>query len=641
MLKNSLLLWMCFWCVQTALAKKNEYPVTEIPEVLKPGASAVVRIDSTFLEIDMQSFNMKRKFAVTVLNENGNDYAKFRVFYDLYSKVSDISGKLYDAEGVLLKSLNTNQIIDRSTFGSSYSFYDDNRVKYFDFDHKQYPYTVVFEYEYKGKSNFFLPAWEVQSSEKIAVQKSMLILAYKQPVKIKYKSYNFPEHVRMEESRKDSFFLQKWVIDTIPAFVHQPASVTENYYLPTMEIVADKIALANYQGTTESWQNLGKFIYELNKDKDILPDDVTRRLHEMTDSIKDKRAKVAFLYHYMQQHTRYVANEYGLAGWQTFDAASLSKSGYGDCKGLSNYMKAMLKAIDIPSNLVVISAGQDRYYKLDRAFSSNVFNHMILCVPLDKDSVWLECTSSALPAGYLGSFTQDRDALLLSEDGGKIVKTPAYNKDQSYIKRDINITIDPAKELQQITWASEYKGTKQDDLFAYLKGATETGIRARIINMAPYKSADIVTQKYDYSDIYNARPYVTETITFDVPNITDETAKRMMINIPIMGNPMNNLRCNVARTKPIVIEDDYRLEYNYKIILPAGAKLEGVPTEIKIENTFATYNYTPTLQENVLTIQIRFTQNKGIYKAALFDQYQAMYQKITQNAHNISLSVLK
>lgn len=641
MWRISIIVFFYFLGIQNIHAKKNGYPANTIPEALKSGADAIVRLDSTFLDIKESGYKMSRKLAVTVLNEKGNREAIFRVFYDSYSKVSDISGKLYDAEGELVKSLNNNQILDASTFGSSYVFYDDNRLKVFDFDHKQYPYTVVYEYDYKCKTNFFVPSWLAQPDEKVAVEKAVLQLSSVVTAQPKFKAYNFPKGALHEELRKDSIWVQKWTLEQIPAFVHQPSSITENYYLPTLEIVVDKIALSTYNGSTESWQSLGKFIYELNKGKDELPAEIKQKLHAMTDTIPDTRAKVAYLYHYMQQHTRYVANEYGLSGWQTFDASGLSKSGYGDCKGLSNYMKALLKAIDIPANLVAISAGGDKFYKLDRAFSSNVFNHMILCVPMEKDSIWLECTSSVLPAGYLGSFTQDRDALLLGEDGGRIVRTPAYNKRQNGINREISLSIDPGKEVQEVTWNSIYKGTRQDNVLSYLRVASDDKIRERITGLVPYKSVDIEHSQYSYSDPYDSNPYIKEAFTLGVPNLINETAKRMMINIPVMGNPMSSLQCNVARTKPIVLEDDYILEYRYKITLPEGARLEAIPATVKVDQPFARYAYTATLKDNVLTILVTFEQNKGVYEASLFESYQAMYNKLSQYSNEISLSVLK
>ena len=61
---------------------------------------------------------------------------------------------------------------------------------------------------------------------------------------------------------------------------------------------------------------------------------------------------------------------------------------------------------------------------VDPAFPANNFNHVILCVPGQKDSIWLECTSNTASFAELGTFTENRNALLITENGGVLVPTP-------------------------------------------------------------------------------------------------------------------------------------------------------------------------------------------------------------------------
>ncbi|MDH5380336.1 MAG: DUF3858 domain-containing protein, partial [Cyclobacteriaceae bacterium] len=58
----------------------------------------------------------------------------------------------------------------------------------------------------------------------------------------------------------------------------------------------------------------------------------------------------------------------------------------------------------------------------------STFNHAILTVPVDRDTIWLECTSQTSPFGYMGTFTSDRDALLIEESGAKIIHTRVYDE---------------------------------------------------------------------------------------------------------------------------------------------------------------------------------------------------------------------
>ena len=72
-----------------------------------------------------------------------------------------------------------------------------------------------------------------------------------------------------------------------------------------------------------------------------------------------------------------------LAVINPFPATFVDEKKYGDCKALSNYMRALLKAVDIPSYYALIRAGENEE-PADFDFPHNNFNHAILCVPFKK-----------------------------------------------------------------------------------------------------------------------------------------------------------------------------------------------------------------------------------------------------------------
>src|SRR4030095_3800912 len=126
--------------------------------------------------------------------------------------------------------------------------------------------------------------------------------------------------------------------------------------------------------------------------------------------------KIKRIYEYMQNNFRYVSIQLGIGGYRPFSATFTDQKKYGDCKGLSNYMKAALKSVGIKSHIAIINA-QYNAEPVDPDFPANNFNHAILCVP-GKDTIWLECTSSSAEFGKLGTFTENRNALLVTENGG-------------------------------------------------------------------------------------------------------------------------------------------------------------------------------------------------------------------------------
>jgi hypothetical protein len=119
----------------------------------------------------------------------------------------------------------------------------------------------------------------------------------------------------------------------------------------------------------------------------------------------------------------------GVGGWKPMPIEAVEKYGYGDCKALSNYTRAILKSIDIESYCTVIYGGEKKDINPDIVGFQG--NHMILSVPYEGQMIFLECTSQTDPFGYLGSFTSDRNALILKSDGAEIVRTTKYLCDEN------------------------------------------------------------------------------------------------------------------------------------------------------------------------------------------------------------------
>jgi hypothetical protein len=79
---------------------------------------------------------------------------------------------------------------------------------------------------------------------------------------------------------------------------------------------------------------------------------------------------------------------------------------------------------------------------MEEDFPRSQFNHATVFVPNKGDTIWLECTSQTNPFGYSGTFTGDRKALAITEDGAVIVNTPRYATEQNVISREADVYVE-------------------------------------------------------------------------------------------------------------------------------------------------------------------------------------------------------
>lgn len=620
----------------------QKYNCDNIPDSLTQNAHAIVRLDSTRIEIRNNEFTKYVTYVITVRSEKGDEFASFTEDYDSYSHFYRLNAVLYDKDGKEIQKKSRSDFNDISAFGISNTFLQDDRYKIFDFQYRTYPYTVKYEYEKKYKSVFFLPTWQAQGDAGIAVEKAVLEVNFPYDNRIRYKCVNFKEHDNSYLSKSFTATQEcKWVFTNMKAFEYQPYSRTFQLQKPFIQLSVKKISLENYEGTTSTWNGFGNFFYNLNKDKDILSAQSIKQVEALTKDVTDEKKKVEILYKYLQKNTRYVLNTRGILGWQSIAAEKVHESGYGDCKGLSNYMKAMLKATGIKSYQTLVYAGDKLTNVMDVDFPTNSFNHVILCVPLEKDTVWLECTSNVFPAGYLGAFTHDRNVLILTEDGGQIAKTPAYDKSDSYLNRNISLNVDFEKPVQNIIWKSDYAGDMAEDLLNTAANKAQKAFEESVSASAPYKNFKLKTIALEHAVQLKNAPVIKEVAEYEVEHLITETKSRYLLSLPIMSVGLPDIETESGRTAPFIFPSGMKINYNYTIAYPNSVVPENIPKAIVLNHPFGSYLYQPELSENKITFHIVFLINDGTYDADQYANYLKFYKTAISNTKQITLSFLK
>jgi hypothetical protein len=215
------------------------------------------------------------------------------------------------------------------------------------------------------------------------------------------------------------------------------------------------------------------------------------------DARNDKE-KIAILYHYLQNSCRYVSIQLGIGGFKTFDAAFVDSKKYGDCKALTTYMQAMLDAVGITSYPALVNAEYNQT-PVNPAFPHNSFSHVILCVPQNKDTTWLECTSKATQVGILGSFTENRNALLITPQGGKLVATPKSNSLENTFHLTTKVTLneDASGETESIL---ESKGEYKEEIIEYVMNEKKDDQKEYLVKRLGFSQPDqfeLTTDKTD------------------------------------------------------------------------------------------------------------------------------------------------
>lgn len=611
-----------------AKAGEGDYAVSKIPAALLKDAHVVKRMEQVSFEVvNTGEAVLKRKYALTILDENGDGQAIFSETYDKMFEIRNIEGALFDANGSELKRLKNKQIIDL-TSGDDNSLVDDNRRKVHSFFYKVYPYTVEYEEEIKFNGTLFFPLWLPREDEDFSVQQSSISIIFPVDYSIRYKAFNYPGEPITTTARDKK--VMTWEVKDLPAIKDEFAS--PNWYdINTVVLFGPTdFEVQRYSGNMKTWQDFGKFVYSLKEGRDILPDNVKQKVHEIADHISDPHEKIARLYEYMQKNTRYISIQLGIGGWQPFDATYVATKAYGDCKALSNYMYSLLKEAGIPSVYTLVNGGR-KASKVIADFPSQQFNHVILSVPLNKDTVWLECTDQTLPAGYLSGFTSDRYALMVDENGGTLVRTPKYGMKENTEVRKISAQLDEEATLL-VKSTTQYGGLQQDDYHDLINSLAKDKVKEVLHEQLDFATYDI--QSFDYKETKSALPAIEEKLEILVSNYATMTGKRLFIIPNIMTRTHRRLQPDSTRKYDLELGFEYRDIDTVQISLPAGYSSESMPSDVNITSKFGKYSCSVKLEGNMLKYYRLMEYYGGHFPAKDYAELVKFYDAIYKADRN-------
>ena len=608
-------------------ANAQNYAVESIPENLRKGSDAVIRKRSIEVEIlDEKTANHKEEFVVTIFNKDAVSLGYFYEVYDKLRKIKGININYYDKNGKLLKRVKNHEIQDFS--GSDSGELDDSRVKYYEPEPYDFPFTMAYEFEFEYSSTMWFPNFIPSFGQRIGVEYASYKAVVPALYELRYKLFNgLEEPVSTINDKGNKEML--WEIRNLEPFKKEYMSSTLNSMIPHALISPSTFQMEGYSGDMSSWEAYGEWQAKLNKGRDELTDEVKAEISRLVANIDDPREKARKIYQYMQSNTRYVSIQLGIGGYQPFPAKEVIRTGYGDCKALTNYTYSLLKHAGIKSNYVIIKAGEnERDIHVD--FPNPRFNHVILAVPFEKDTVWLECTNQLAPFNYLGDFTDDRHALLITDEGkGKIVKTPKYTAEDNLISRTIRVTMDTDGNAQ-VKAQTDYTGVYYGNLF-YLARDGKEDQRKYLLN-----SIDLPT--FDLGDFLiednrmGEEPVYTEKINFQVRKFGAASGKRMFISPNILS------RLNEAPPKSENRKAELRIQRGQltvdtvKIQLPEGYRLEfpGEDQDLTTEFGYYKAQYSFDHETNELTYVRHFQLNDGTYAPDRYEDYRSFLRDVVK-----------
>ncbi|GAB6008481.1 DUF3857 domain-containing protein [Dysgonomonas reticulitermitis] len=569
---------------------------------LYENANAIVKErNAVFTQTDINNATYKVTEIITILNKQGEEFGYFTAYGDKFRELKDFYGVIRNAAGAEVKKINKK---DLSISSISEGFKSDDYSISYASKHPAYPYTVEYTYEFKFKNGILsYPPFTPIENYRQSAEKVHYTIELPTDIKLRYHS-NFDCNIK--ERTGNNKHIYTFSAENLKAIDKEPLSPVSREIVPLVYIAPSDFCYDSFCGNLSNWNNLGSWVSGLLKDRDLLPVDFVAKLHDMTKDAKTDREKVAIVYKYLQENTRYVSIQLGIGGYRPIEAASVLKTRFGDCKGQTNLMKAMLKAIDIPSNYCVINMGDDKELLPDfPSFNQN--NHVILLVPLQNDSIWLECTSATTPFGYVHDGIAGHDVLVITDSGGKVCRLPTYTSKQNKKESRLQINIsEDGTAKGDITFVEHLIGYDYArNYYDILSNDREK--RVEYIN-ANVSMPKIQIGEINTSEDKSALPFCSLTLKYEAMDFASKTGTRLFIPVCPLKKNNYNVFSAAKRNFDIEIPDGFSESDTIVIQIPEAYIPESLPKDISLTTDFGTFSSQSILEGN----KIIYIQNTEI-----------------------------
>lgn len=614
-------------------AQKLYYPVSEIPETLLKDADAIVRDYTITKEIvSVNKVITHEIFVVTILNKSGQAFGYFKESYDKLSSVYGYSMMLYNKNGNHIDKGKLNDFKDVKAY-DGFSLFDDNRIIYNNWFYDKYPYTIEIRFSRTDKQTLGIDNWYPIGAYNVALQNASYTLSTTENNDIRFSERNLPTSGNRTIDKKGIKYT--WELKNYEAIKSEPFMPYYEDIFPMVDIAANNFTYDGYNGAMTDWKSFGEWEWNLIKDRYTLSVQTQQKIKALTNTITNDLDKIKFLYSYLQDNTRYVSIQLGIGGNQPFEATLVDETKYGDCKALSNYMKALLSAVNIESNYAIIRAGKHAS-PIDEGFPSHQFNHVILCVPNAGDTIWLECTDQKQPFGYLGSFTENRTAFLIKEPECELVKTPEYTRDLNSQFSSVTVKIDSFGNCELSTLTS-YKALQYENIASYFY-STPKEQKEKL-----YEEINIpnsILKSFSLNQSTNELPTAVLQFELSVNKFANISGNRMFVPL----NPLNAMTYipeNIKNRKyPILLNSCGYDADTITIELPSNYTLESKPEPIQITTPYGEYTAKLEYAKNMATYIRSFKWNKGEYPAEEYQKIRDFYKNIA-NADKAKMVLIR
>lgn len=403
----------------------------------------------------------------------------------------------------------------------------------------------------------------------------------------------------------------------------------------------------------ESWADMARWQDGLDRGRRTASPEIKQRVADLTKAATTPLAKMRSLAQSVQKDVRYVAIQLGIGGWQPHPAADVFTHKFGDCKDKATLLSSMLQEVGIQSFYVSINTSRNAVTPQTPA--TRWFNHVILAVRLPDNVndpslpavlvhpklgrlLFFDPTDEWTPFGSLRGELQANYGLLITDDGGELIKLPQLPADLSGVVRTAKLTLSPSGtlsgdfvELRKGDYATQQRAylksvPKDADRIKFLESLISHSLPAFQITKATLVNLNQTDQPFGYEYSLTAQNYA-------------KTAGNLLLVRPrVVGSDSSSLlETQEPRRYPVEFEGPWKNSDTIEIAIPAGYEVDDLPPAMDADYSFASYHSKTEASGNTLKYTRTFEVKELSVPVSKVDDLKKLYRIIAGDERNTAV----
>ncbi|MFQ5680977.1 MAG: DUF3857 domain-containing protein [Candidatus Omnitrophota bacterium] len=559
---------------------------------------------------------------IKILNDRGKEeFSEVLLGYDsTYERVELEFARTIKPDGTAV-SVGDKNIRDVSRY-LNFPLYSNARVKIVSMP--EVAPGALLEYKARIYSNrmiadrHFSLSYSLQESQPVIHSRFDLIVPRERKVNIKILNpqYNkFGAELKPQVNKAGDKLVYSLKVKDIPQIIPEPD-------MPPRSEINSLVLFSSFS----SWQEMFDWWSGLYKDK-IKPDEaIKQKTDELTKDLNSQRDKARAIYHFCARRIRYVAIEYGRAGYEPHRASEVFLNKYGDCKDQAMLLITMLRYAGLRAYPVLI--GTRGSVALSEDFPASYFNHAIAAVDIDGEIVFIDPTADTVSFGDLPAPDQARKVMVFFEHGYKIMDTPDFGPKHNFIHFDTRITLGRDEKIsaeRSLRSGGIYEQMRRYWLIYTPPTLIEEGIKNKVQEFSPNG------RLLDYT-IENARD-LTQPVVFDYKFEGDDylvhAGEARVLPLPVGGVDISSL-VKEERKYPLYFGNLSQTVDKIKLFLPAGIRIKYLPQALDIDNQWMSYSLGCGIKGRVLECRAQYQPKKKYIPPSEYREYKGIVEGLAR-----------